>query len=207
MSSDTRIEDVRRACAGDEDALQRLLVHYHAALRHAVHAATTPELRVRIDSDDVLQQAYISAFEALPRARFDGPAAFYAWLETIALSRLKDQQRALRRQKRNIKREVSNDAQPDTSYPGLVSRLADSIGTPSQFVARDEAIAAVMSCLARLGADQREVVRLRFLEGQPVAEVARRLGKTEAAVHMLCHRGLKALRERMVSISSFLTRH
>ena len=66
-------------------------------------------------------------------------------------------------------------------------------------------MAAVLSSLARLTEDQRDVVRLRFLEGKPVAEIAIRLGKTEAAVHMLSHRGLKALRELMTSLSDYIS--
>jgi len=46
-----------------------------------------------------------------------------------------------------------------------------------------------MTSLACLPDEQRAVVRLRFLEGVPVAEIAERLGKTEAAVYALCDRG------------------
>lgn len=224
--------------AGDADALQRLIVHYHAPLHRAVDRRIEPDLRRRLDADDVLQQAYVNAVKALPdpnrdrkraasqnrdrkraanpnrdrqRAeasalRFDGPAGFYKWLEAIAVSRLKDQQRALRRQKRDIAREARDPREAAASYPDLVERLAGAEPTPSRRVARDEAVAAVMSCLARLSDDQRAVVRLRFLEGRPVADVAAELGKSEPAIHMLCHRGLKSLRELMVSISRYLTR-
>jgi RNA polymerase sigma-70 factor (ECF subfamily) len=72
-------------------------------------------------------------------------------------------------------------------------------------MAQDEAIAALLSSLARLTDDQREVIRLRFLEGRPVAEIAGRLDKTEAAIHMLSHRGLKALEELMGSITQYLS--
>ena len=93
-----------------------------------------------------------------------------------------------------------------TSYPDLVDRVAAADGTPSRLVSRDEAVAAIVSSLARLTADQREVMRLRFLEGKSVADVATRLGKTETAVHSLCLRALKALRKLMGSISRYLTR-
>ena len=87
-----------------------------------------------------------------------------------------------------------------TSYPQLIERLTRSQSTPSRHLARAEAIAAVMSSLARLTDEQRDVVRLRFLESRSVAEVAAKLGKSEAAIHMACHRGLKALRELMESV-------
>ena len=109
-------------------------------------------------------------------------------------------------QKRDVAREVRDAPDATASYPDLVHRLAGGESTPSHRVAREEAVAAVLSSVARLTDDQRDVVRLRFLEGRSVAEVAERLGKTEPAIHMLCHRVLKVLRERMVSISRFLTR-
>ena len=37
-----------------------------------------------------------------------------------------------------------------------------------------------------------------------LAEVAEALGKTELAIHMLCHRALKNLRQHMVSLSRYL---
>lgn len=63
----------------------------------------------------------------------------------------------------------------------------------------------LLSSLAHPTDDQREIIRLRFLESRPVAEIAARLGKTEAAVHMLSHRGLKSLEELMGSITLYLS--
>ena len=58
----------------------------------------------------------------------------------------------------------------------------------------------------RLSEEYRRVVQWRFVQGLPVAQVARRLGKSEPAVHMLCHRTLKKLRELMGSPSKYLSR-
>ena len=206
MDEPTRAEQIRLATAGDRDALQRLIVEYHAPLRVAVESGLDSATRHRVDPDDVLQDAYAAAFESVNGCRFEGPGAFYKWLEKIALNALRDQERALKRQKRDVAREIHGSGQTSTSYPDLVQRIATSDSTPSRPVRRNEAVAAVLSSLARLTDEQREVVRLRYLEGRPVAEIATRLGKTEMAVHSVCRRGLKALRESMVSISRYLTR-
>ncbi|MCK4341485.1 MAG: sigma-70 family RNA polymerase sigma factor [Phycisphaerae bacterium] len=297
MDERERTELVERVNAGDAEALQRLIVHYHAVLRRVAEANVEPALRAHVEPDDVLQQTYISAFKALrspPASReepddpnpkrqrgadepvanapgsdpnpkrergtdepvanapgsdpnptrkrgtdepvanapgsdpnptrergidaepqreretttagpFSNPGHFYKWLEQIALNQLRDVQRALRRQKRDVAREVAAHADTTASYPDLINRLAGGESTPSRAIAKEEAVAAVMSCLARLKDDQREVVRLRFLEDVPVAEIARRMGKTDPAVYTLCHRGLKSLRELMVSITHYLT--
>ncbi|MBU0718554.1 MAG: sigma-70 family RNA polymerase sigma factor [Planctomycetes bacterium] len=197
---------VKLVAAGDADALQRLVIHHDAGLRGVVTGAIDAAMRSRIDPDDILQEAYIVAFKSLGDAEFNSPEHFQNWLKRIALDRLKDAQRAQRRQKRDVAREAHEHAASTGSYPDLVHRLAGGESTPSRQIAKAEAIAAVMSSLARLTDDQREVVRLRFLQDVPVAEIAKRLGKTETAVYTLCHRGLKSLRGLMVSITRYLSR-
>jgi RNA polymerase sigma-70 factor (ECF subfamily) len=206
MEREARAADVARVSEGDPDALQRLIIEYHAHLRRAVDAGVSRQLRSRIDPDDILQQTYVVAFRSVKERRFEGPGAFYKWLEAIALSRLRDEERALRRRKRDVGREVSVSWRSGQSIPALCDRLTGADATPSRKLAREEAIAAVMSGLARLSEDQRVVVRERFLHGCSVPEIAQRLGKTEGAIHMLCHRGLKALREQMVSLTRYLSR-
>lgn len=206
MNEPERIAQLQLATKGDADALQRLIIHYHPQLRTVLGGLMDRAARSFVDPDDVLQEAYASAYQTITGCRFGGPGGFYKWLERIALNKLKDQQRAAGRQKRDHAREIRSCVDTGTSYPDLVQRLASPDSTPSRQVARGEAVAAVVSSLARLTDDQRQVVRLRFLEGRSVAEVAAHLGKTESAVHMLCHRGLKSLRGLMVSISQYLTR-
>lgn len=206
MNEPERIAQLELATEGDADALQRLIIHYHPQLRTALDGLMDRAARSFVDPDDVLQEAYASAYQTITGCCFDGPGGFYKWLERIALNKLKDQQRAAGRQKRDHAREIRSCVDTGTSYPDLVQRLASPDSTPSRQVARGEAVAAVVSSLARLTDDQRQVVRLRFLEGRSVADVAAHLGKTEPAVHMLCHRGLKSLRGLMASISHYLTR-
>ena len=188
MNEPERIAQLELATKGDGDALQRLIIHYHPQLRTALDGLMDRGVRSFVDPDDVLQEAYASAYQTIAGCRFDGPGGFYKRLERIALNKLKDQQRAAGRQKRDRAREMRSRADTGASYPDLVQRLASPDSTPSRQIARSEAVAAVVSSLARLTDDQRRVVRLRFLEGQSVAEVAAQLGKTEPAVHMLCHR-------------------
>ena len=196
---------VQQAVQGEGDALQQLIMRCHGPLYGTVEGRMSPGLRRHVDPDDVLQEAYVAAFKSIQRCSFDGPAGFYKWLERIALDRLKDTQRNLKRLKRDVGRRQTGAGGAGTSYPDLVERLASPQSTPSRQLAKREASAAVLSSMARLTDAQRQVVRMRILEGRQAAEVAGALGKTEAAVHMLCHRGLKALREMMISITRYLS--
>ena len=202
-------EEVAR---GSSEALQRLLVDYHKSLRQVVEHGLENDLTRKIEADDVLQEAYISAFQAVSKREFklaeehSTPAAgLYRWLEAIALNSLKDRRRALLRQKRDVRREVATGLTNSTSYPDLARRLTSDQTTPSRLFARGEAEAVLLSSLARLPSEQRAVVRLRFLEGHAVADIARRLGKSEGAIHTLCYRGLKSLRGLMDGITPYLT--
>ena len=212
MTESQRASCVRRLADGDADALQYLIVEYHPMLRRAVGRAIEPALRRLVEPDDVLQQAYIAAFRKFADGRFDGPAHFYNWLQQVAQNELRGIQRGLHRRKRDIGRQLTAarhaPGRPDlaTSYPDLLTRLTAGDTPPSGRLRRREAVAAMMICLARLSDDQRAIVRLRFLEDVPVAEIARRLDKTETAVYMLCHRGLKSLRELLGSLTQYLTK-
>ena len=205
MNEDERAEQVELAAAGDQDALQRLLVHYHDLLRLTIDREIDGKFQPHLDPDDVLQAAYVAAVKTVAGCTFDGPGGFYKWLERIARNELSDCRRALKRRKRDISREVCPLPGPTDSYPTLVSRLTAPQTTPSRQLSKQEAVAAVMSSLARLPDDQRRVVTMRFLEGRSVADIAAVLGKTENAVHVNCHRGLDNLRRLMDSITDYLT--
>jgi len=64
MEEGGRAEQVELAAQGDADALQRLILYYHAALQASVQAAMDADLRRRVDPEDVLQQAYVAAFRS-----------------------------------------------------------------------------------------------------------------------------------------------
>jgi len=206
MQAPERNRLVAEASAGDGDALQRLLILYHAPLLAAVRERIPKCLDPHVDPEDILQEAYARAFRAVSGCTFAGPAAFYAWLERIALNAASDQQKAMRRLKRDPARERLAPDRAPTSFAQFAEQLTAPDSTPSHKIARREAVAAMLTSLARLTDDQRNVIRLRYLEGHCVPDIAAALGKSEPAVHMLCHRGLKALREMMVSITGFLSR-
>jgi RNA polymerase sigma-70 factor (ECF subfamily) len=211
MSEMERAAMVQQAAGGDDDALQKLILHYHGPLQGTIEGRIKATLRRHIDAEDILQQTYIAAFESIGGCQFDGPGGFYTWLEIIALNRLNQVERDLRRQKRDIGREVHDGSrlpagfQSDSSYPDLFARLSDGGSTPSRQLSRVEAAAVVMSSLARLTADQRTVIQMRFLQDRPVEEIAAALGKSADAVYMLCHRGLKELQGLLGGISRHLS--
>jgi RNA polymerase sigma-70 factor (ECF subfamily) len=185
----------RQAADGDADALQQLIIHYHGPLCAAVARQLHPALNRHVDPEDVLQQAYVTAFNSIGDCSFEASAAFYRWLEAIALRRLQNIERDLHRDKRDIARNLTAASPARTTYHDFVDQLSAQLTSPSMKIAKREAAAAVISSLARLTDEQRQVVTMRFLEGRSPSEISQALGKTEDAVYAMCHRGLNALRD------------
>lgn len=209
MTEASRREDTNKAVGGDADALQRLLVHYHDMLWCKIDAQVNGRLRRYFEAEDVLQEAYAAAYRSIGDCNFDGPGGFYAWLEAIALNKLQTIERDLHRKKRDVRRERHADSFPaagtsSASYPDLFARLSAGQSTPSRHLANREAVAAIISSIARLSDQQRAVIRMHFLEDRPVAEIAAVLGKSNDAVYMLCYRGMKKLRVHIGSLSHYL---
>jgi RNA polymerase sigma-70 factor (ECF subfamily) len=72
--------------------------------------------------------------------------------------------------------------------------LFDSKTSPSRQVARREQAVLVADALARLPDDHRDVIVLHEFEGLSLAEVARRMGRSESSVERLWVRSLVGLR-------------
>jgi len=87
----------------------------------------------------------------------------------------------------------------------MLEMLGTHSRTPSREARLHEAVAAVQTALENLDEDNREALRLRYLEGFSAAEAAERMGRSERVIHMLCTRGLQALREELGDLSRFLT--
>jgi RNA polymerase sigma-70 factor (ECF subfamily) len=179
-----------RARAGDADAAGLLLEKYRPYLRLIAQRLLDQNLAARLDASDLVQQTCLSVLGRLPQ--FDGrdEAQFIAWLRTIHEHNIADAIREhLKTAKRAAGREVSLDAEQ------LAAQLRAS--SPSQRVLVGENAARLAAALADLPEDQREAVRLRYLEGRSLAEIAERTGRSIVAAAGLVKRGLIQLRKTM----------
>ncbi len=189
---------------GDGLALAKLLAACHPRLRARAEARMDPALKARAGPDDILQEVYLQVFRQIKHFQYRGPDSFLNWVYTILDRKIIDVGRAAHRRVRDIDREVpAVAARRSDSYWNLLDHLQADSGTPSRLVRRQEALGAMVTCLANLSETHREVIRLRFLEGLPVDEVATRLGKSQAAVVALSKRALEALRLSMDRLGEF----
>lgn len=205
MQVDTQL--AARAVAGDEIALSRLLFRHHERLVAEIARRLPADMRGSTSAEDIAQEAYVVAFQRIASFNPQDHHRFYPWLEAIARNRLMDAIKTQRAAKRGGGRVALNDEEgEDDEMVRLLESLAAHSRTPSRSAADHEAVAAVQRAFRELAKDYAEALRLRYVEALPVAQIAARMNRTHGAVHMLCHRGLEALRQALGDTSRFLTR-
>ena len=122
------------------------------------------------------------------------PEVLAAWLRKILANELVDAARHYRRDRRDLARERSLQADPDQSASGLQGWLAADQTSPSQVAVRNEELLRLANALLELPDDMREVVVLKHLRNVPRQEIANQTGGTVPAVAGLLRRGLEKLR-------------
>jgi RNA polymerase sigma-70 factor (ECF subfamily) len=199
---------LRKAVAGDSDALEALLLRHFDRLVADVSRRLPEDLRGLVSAEDVVQDAMIVAFQRIGGFESRDPGGFFAWLARIAENRLMDAAKALRAAKRGGGRAPLAEAVrgPDDEIISLLELLPNQARSPSRSAAAHEAVAALQVALELLEPDYRDVLRLRYIEMQTVGACAVRMQRSEGAVHMLLSRALAALRARLGDSAQFFTR-
>lgn len=87
----------------------------------------------------------------------------------------------------------------------LLELMAGPEKTPSRIATRQEAIQAVQAALAHLPQDYRKAVQLVYIEGRSVADAAAEMGRTNRAIHNLCHKAKKHLQDLLGSASRYFS--
>ncbi len=130
------------------------------------------------DADDVVQEAFVKAYAALPRFRTDGN--FRAWLLSI-----------VRNETRNVLRGRGRRAARDALAAGPVEGFVDDAETATTAALRRQGLAAGVRGLPPRF---REVVACRYLLELSEAETAAALGIPHGTVKSRLRRGLDLLR-------------
>jgi RNA polymerase sigma-70 factor (ECF subfamily) len=134
--------------------------------------------RSRADAEDLVQECYLRALRGW--GMYNGRGSREAWLFGIARRTCADWYRKKSRK---------------SAAAGLAS--LDDIEADSGGRANADRIEAVWGAIGELGAEQGEVVRLRFAADLSYAEMAAVLGVPVGTVRSRLHRGLKTIREKL----------
>lgn len=151
---------VVRVQEGDKRAFDLLVLKY----QHKVHAIVGRFVRDTDEVADVVQEAFIKAYRALPK--FRGESQFYTWLYRIAVNTAKNY--LVSRSRRPPGSDVDID---DAEYYSGSEYLKD-LGTPENQFFRDELESVILKSIAELPEDLRTAVTLREYEGLSYEEIA-----------------------------------
>jgi RNA polymerase sigma-70 factor (ECF subfamily) len=182
----------------EDGSNKRSLEEFRSYLLLLARIQLDPGPRNRIDPSDIVQQTLLEAHARADQFHGDD-SALAAWLRQALVNNLRDAWRALRKGKRDIRREQALDEAVAHSSARLEHMLVAPESSPSQRAVRNEDLLRLADALTQLPEAQREAIVLHHLQGCTLAEAARSLGKTDAAVAGLLHRGLRKLRELMTS--------
>jgi RNA polymerase sigma-70 factor (ECF subfamily) len=174
---------------------RQVLERFRAYLSLLARLHLDPDLRGRVDPSGVVQQTLLEAHQKRDQFRGTGDAEFAAWLRRILVHNLADAVRALGRQNRDAARERSLEAALEASSLRLHDWLRAEQSSPSQRAVKNEDLGRLAVALDQLPEAQRAAVVLHDMQGCSLADLARRLGRSESAVAGLLHRGLRALRQ------------
>jgi RNA polymerase sigma-70 factor (ECF subfamily) len=166
-------EVVARVRAGDVALFELLMRRHNQRLFRAVRGV----LRDESEAEDVMQQAYVSAYTHLDQ--FAAEARFSTWLLRIgineALARLRQRRRHL------YPLPIEEDSDQETS-------MDSPVPTPEDRAAHRELAGLLENTIDELPPHYREVFMLRLVEGMDTAETAAVLDLSEEAVKQRLHR-------------------
>jgi RNA polymerase sigma-70 factor, ECF subfamily len=174
-------ELLRAAAAGDADAFDVLIRSRLDRLYRMAMAITRSEA----DARDATQDACVLAWRELPRLR--DHASFDAWISQIVVNAARG---IVRRIGRAQVREVSVDLEPTEEH----ARIEPSRPAETDAFADGDAIRAAF---ARLDGTTRALLVLHYVEGRPLAEIARATGSPIGTVKWRLSNARRALEQAL----------
>jgi len=189
-SAPTRLAGLVKAslASGDDACAREMYGDLVGQLQRRASRLAFSYLRDGADADDVVQEAFVKAFQALGAYREDLP--FETWFSRIvtnaALDRLKSRGRRARWQQPMPEADESDRWMP-----------ASDGRTPEAAMVARETVRAVRRAIDDLPARQRLVLLLSHLDGRTSREVSQMTGISESTVRVHLHRAVHRLRRAL----------
>ena len=157
---------------GNESALNQLWKVYGTRVHWIVRLRMGGELRSKLESMDLVQDALVSALEDLENFTYKNEGDFLRWLSTIAENRLRDNLDKLHADKRDIRKETRLNKLVSTTKGG-VKRFPGPIETttPSVIMSKKEEFDNLTKAIDLLKPEYRQVILLAKIEGLSYKEI------------------------------------
>ncbi len=177
-------EIVARVLEGDTALFEIIMRRYNQLL----YRVSRSILRNDAEAEDVMQDAYVRAYEHL--GQFAGRSQFRTWLTRIAIHE------ALSRVRRGKRFESPG---PEPAEGDFMDQFASSERSPERQVADAELRRVLEQSILALPDSYRSVYVLRDIEQMSIEEVCGILDLTESTVKVRLHRARRALRKMIMS--------
>ncbi len=179
MSDALTIDLVRRAQAGDREALERLLSRYYDRVRRVVGIRMGPRVRSWTDSVDSMTRTFLKALEKFDTFEMRNESSLLRWLVTIAEGMIRDAADERNARKRSPDRERSIDLESPTGVPTFAP-LPDPATTITSRLVRDEDRELVDRAIHELDAADRELLVQFYYLDATFEEIAEATGLVSA---------------------------
>jgi RNA polymerase sigma-70 factor (ECF subfamily) len=189
-------ELVALAKGGNDSALEQLCRIYGERVRRIIRLRIGSEIRPRLDSMDLVQDALISALGGLENFTYKNEGDFLRWLARITQNELRDNLDKIYTDKRDIRKELRFESYGPTTSGGFVLNPGPiEVTTPSVIMSKKEDLDKLEKAIDQLKYDYREVIVLAKIDGLSYKEIADKLGKSIDSVGHMLSRAMVALTE------------
>jgi RNA polymerase sigma-70 factor, ECF subfamily len=175
---------IHAARIGGPVAIGRLFDAAYGYLTFVAARQMARQFTAKFGVSDIVQESAKDAHRGFEGFQGDSSGEFFAWLRSIVHNNLHDQ---MRKHSRAVNCEVPMGTADGFNAPDDVAEK----------LVRDDLTAVVNAGIARLPEHYATVLRLRYWERLPYAEIGARMGRTEEAVRKLWVRSLDRLREEL----------
>jgi RNA polymerase sigma-70 factor (ECF subfamily) len=177
---------VERVQRGDKKAFELLVIKYQRKLMRLVSRL----IRDQAEAEDVVQEAFIKAYRAIPQ--FRGESAFYTWLYRIGINTAKNY---LVTQGRRAPTSTEADVEEAETFDDA-DQLRD-INTPESMLATKQIAATVNGAMESLPEELRVAISLREIEGLSYDEIADAMSCPIGTVRSRIFRAREAIAEKL----------
>ena len=186
---------VQRAQKGDQRAFDLLVLKY----QHKVASVVSRLISERDLIEDVVQEAFLKAYRALPG--FRGDSQFFTWIYRIATNTAKNHIETLGRRPSYRGQDIDDVMMTDTP-----DGLRD-LDTPDGLLARKQLEEKLQSALSALPEDLKIALTLREFEGMSYQEISEIMDTPIGTVRSRIFRARESIENELHAVMSGLGRH
>lgn len=176
---------VERALNGDKDAFGALAERYFRMISVLAYQKTGH----RADAEDIVQEALVRAFKALPSLREQHK--FAPWIYNITLKLCIDASRRRERRGGTLPLEEETLSHKES---GRFPRVAPEVG---QRLENAEEHGRVLGMVSTLPDKYRVVMTLRYVEKMSYKEISVHLGEPTGTIANRLHRAMKMVQDKL----------